>query len=289
MAEFNPAQHEENPLKKYFRQAKVYITLPSKGNFWPQGTIDMPDNGELPVFAMTAKDELTMKTPDALLNGEATVSVVESCVPAIKNAWKMPSVDLDTILIAIRLATYGDKMDITTTVPNTDIDKSYTLDLRQVLNTLVTNNFNNVLEINGMTVHLRPLTYEEFTEASMKTFEEQRIFNLVNDDEMSDMEKIKKFNQSFRKLTELTVFTITKSVVKIEVGEDVVTNPDHIREFIENVDKSFYKELSDHLTKEKEKFSIKPLEIHSTDEEIAEGAPAEWTLPIVFDQSNFFA
>ena len=289
MAEFNPVNLEENPLKKYFRQAKVYITLPSKGNYWPQGTIDMPDNGEIPVFAMTAKDELTMKTPDALLNGEATVSVVESCVPAIKNAWKMPSLDLDTILIAIRLATYGDKMDITTTVPNTDIDKSYTLDLRQVLNTLVTNNFNDVLEINAMKVHLRPLTYEEFTEASMKTFEEQRIFSLVNDDEMSDMEKIKKFNQSFKKLTELTVFTITKSVIKIEVGEDVVTNPDHIREFIENVDKNFYKELSEHLTKEKEKFSIKPLEIHSTDEEITEGAPAEWTLPIVFDQSNFFA
>ena len=289
MAEFNPAQHEGNPLKKYFRQAKVYITLPSKGDFWPEGTIDIPDNGEIPVFAMTAKDELTIKTPDALLNGEATVSVIESCIPAIKNAWKMPSVDLDTVLIAIRLATYGDKMDISTTVPNTTIEKSYTLDLRQVLNTLVTNQFDNVISINNMTVHLRPLTYEEFTEASMKTFEEQRIFTLVNDDTMSDVEKMKKFNQSFRKLTELTVFTITKSVVKIEVEDSVVTNTDHIREFIENVDKGFYKEMSDHLTNEKEKFSIKPLEIHSTDEEIDEGAPTEWTLPIVFDQSNFFA
>lgn len=289
MAEFNPSQYEDNPLRKYFRQAKVYITLPSQGAYWPAGTIDMPDNGELPIFAMTAKDELIMKTPDALLNGEATVSVIESCVPNIKNAWKLPSVDLDTILIAIRIATYGDKMDVSASVPNTDLEKTYTLDLRQVLNKLVTNTFDNVITINGMTVHLRPLTYEEFTEASMKTFEEQRIFTLVNDDEMSDADKIKKFNQSFKKLTELTVFTITKSIVKIEVGEDVVSNPDHIREFIENVDKSFYTELSAHLTREKEKFSIKPLEVHSTDEEIEAGAPNEWTVPIVFDQSNFFA
>jgi hypothetical protein len=289
MVEFNPTQYEDNPLKKYFRQAKVYITLPSQGKYWPAGTLDMPDNGELPVYAMTAKDELTMKTPDALLNGEATVSVIQSCVPNIKNAWKLPSVDLDAVLIAIRLATYGDKMDINTTVPNINVEKSYTLDLRQVLNSLVTNTFEDIFEINDMKVHLRPLTYEEFTEASMKTFEEQRIFALVNDDGIPDSEKIKKFNQSFMKLTELTVFTISKSISRIDVGDDSVTNPAHIQEFIENVDKSFYTELTEHLNAQKDKFSIKPLEIHSTDEEIAEGAPAKWSVPIVFDQSNFFA
>lgn len=289
MPEFNPSQFEDNPLKKYFRQVKVYITLPSQGKYWPAGTLDMPENGELPVYAMTAKDELTMKTPDALLNGEATVSLIQSCVPNIKNAWKLPSVDLDAILIAIRLATYGDKMDINTTVPNTDIQKSYSLDLRQVLNSLVTNKFEDIIEIENMTVHLRPLSYEEFTEASMKTFEEQRIFALVNDDKMTEAEKIKKFSQSFMKLTELTVFTIAKSIIKIDVGEDSVTNPAHLKEFIENVDKSFYTELTTHLSTQKEKFSIKPLQIHSTDEEISEGAPSEWTLPIVFDQSNFFA
>lgn len=293
MAEFNPGSFqgnmEPNPLQKYFRQPKVYVTLPSKGMYYAEGSIDMPENGELPVLAMTAKDELAMKTPDALLNGQATVDVIQSCVPNIKNAWKLPSIDLDALLIAIRIATYGETMEITTKVPNIGDEKAFSIDLRQILNQIVTKDYENHIQVNNMNVYIEPLTYQEFTEASMKTFEEQRIFNLVNDDEMSDMEKIKKFNQSFRKLTELTVFTITKSVVKIEVGEDVVTNPDHIREFIENVDKSFYKELSDHLTKEKEKFSIKPLEIHSTDEEIAEGAPAEWTLPIVFDQSNFFA
>src|SRR6056300_1484429 len=212
MPEFNPSEFstniEQNPLRKYFRQPKVYITLPSKGKFYPQGSLDLPENGELPVFAMTAKDELTMKTPDALLNGEATVSVIQSCVPNIKNAWKLPSVDLDAVLIAIRLATYGDKMDINTTVPNINVEKSYTLDLRQVLNSLVTNTFEDIFEINDMKVHLRPLTYEEFTEASMKTFEEQRIFALVNDDGIPDSEKIKKFNQSFMKITEINVFTI---------------------------------------------------------------------------------
>jgi hypothetical protein len=60
---------------------------------------------------MTAKDELMLKTPDALMNGQATVEVIKSCVPSIKNPWHMPSIDIDTILIAIRIATYGENME----------------------------------------------------------------------------------------------------------------------------------------------------------------------------------
>jgi hypothetical protein len=63
----------------------------------------------------------------------------------------------------------------------------------------------------------------------------------------------------------------------------------YIEEFIANVDKSFYTQLSNHLEVQKEKFSTKPIEISSTDEEVAAGAPTTWSLPIVFDQSNFFA
>ena len=103
----------DNPLAKHFRQPKLYIQFPSKGNFYPDGSLEETETGDYPIFAMTAKDELTIKTPDALLNGQATVSVIQSCVPNIKNAWHVPSIDVDAILIAIRIATYGEKMDLT--------------------------------------------------------------------------------------------------------------------------------------------------------------------------------
>ena len=54
MADSNQTSMEANPLKKYFRQPKVYITLPSKGKFYTDGTLNLPENGELPVYAMTA-------------------------------------------------------------------------------------------------------------------------------------------------------------------------------------------------------------------------------------------
>jgi len=96
-----------NPLANYFRQPKMYMRLPSHGQFYPEGALDTSEIDEYPVYAMTAKDELMFKTPDALMNGQATVEVIKSCIPAIKNPWQMPSLDLDAVLIAIRIATYG--------------------------------------------------------------------------------------------------------------------------------------------------------------------------------------
>jgi len=106
-----------NPLKNYFRQPKLFLSLPSKGKYYPEGSLEVSESGEYPVFSMTAKDELSLKTPDALINGQSTVDVIQSCIPSIKNAWKMPSLDLDAALIAIRIATYGEMMTVSTKVP----------------------------------------------------------------------------------------------------------------------------------------------------------------------------
>ena len=292
MSEFDPAAFnsniEQNPLRKYFRQPKVFVTLPSRGRFYPEGVLNMPETKELPVFAMTAKDELIIKTPDALLNGQATVDVIKSCIPNITNPWYMPSVDLDACLVAIRIATYGENLEITTKVPGTGEERSFDVDLRRVLNGLVTPEFENTLSINNINVELRPLSYKEFTDSNLKTFEEQRIFTLVNDDEMDDATKLSRFNASFKKLTNLTVSMMSKSIAKLSIGDITVTSQDHISEFIDNVDKEFFKGITDHLEEQRKKFAIKPIAVTSTEDDIAKGAPKTFEVPITFDQSNFF-
>jgi hypothetical protein len=293
MSEFNPQEFsgnmEQNPLRKYFRQPKVFITLPSKGKYYPTDALSVPETGEYPVYAMTAKDELSMKTPDALLNGQATVDMIKSCVPSIVNPWHMPSIDLDAVLVAIRIATYGDILEITTKVPGTGEDRKFDVDLRQILNKMVTVEYEDNITVENMKVLLRPLTYKEFTDASLKTFEEQRIFSIVNNDEIPDTEKLTKFNVSFKKLTDLTVTTLSRSIVSISIGDDVVSNIAHIDEFINNADKNFYTSITDHLDIQKSKFQVAPMLVKSSDEDIAAGAPATWEVPITFDQSNFFA
>jgi hypothetical protein len=277
-----------NPLQKYFRQPKLYVRLPSEGQFYPNGALEATETGEYPVFSMTAKDELAFKTPDALLNGQATVDVIQSCIPNIKDAWSMPSIDIDAALIAIRMATYGETLTITTKVPVLGEERQFQVDLREMLDNFANLQYVSSVQIGEMTVVLRPLNYREFTKSAIQTMEEQRIFNLVNNESVSDEDKLQAFTNSFAKLTELTVGMVTQGIAKIIVGEEEVTNRNHIDEFIKNADKEFFTNITKHLEEQKSKYSLKPLKVQAGAEDVEKGVPQTYDVPITFDQSNFF-
>ena len=282
-------QPQANPLSKYFRQPKLFASLPSNGKFYPAGALETTETGEYPIYSMTAKDELTMKTPDALLNGQATVELIKSCVPNIKDPWNLPSIDLDALLIAIRLATYGETMTLSIKTPVTGEEKDMSVNLRDILDNFANIEFEDVVTSGDMTVYIRPLTYKEFTKSALKTFEQQRIFNIVNDDQISDEDKLQAFTNSFAKLTDLTVDMMSNHISAIEIGDTRVDNKQHIDEFMKNADKSFYEAISKHLEEQKLKFTIQPLKAQATLEEIEKGVPETYEVPVTFDQSNFFA
>ena len=198
-------QKKNNPLSGFYRQPKIYIKLPSSGRFYPEGSLDLSSTGDYPVFAMTAKDELMFKTPDALLSGQSTVEVIKSCIPAILDPWRMPSIDLDVCLIAIRIATYGDNMELTSECPNCKSQNEYDINLSNWLEKFVNFQYQELINHEELKLYVRPYTYQEVTKNTIKTFEQQRIFSIVNDENISDEEKIDKFSKSFVKLTELTV------------------------------------------------------------------------------------
>ena len=280
---------ESNPLKKYYRQPKQFVRLPSNYKYYKPGTIQIPESGDVAVFPMTAKDELLFKTPDALLNGEATVRVIQSCIPAITNAWEMPALDIDACLVAIRMATYGTKMQVKVFVPNTKIEKDMELDLQAALDKLLSHTYEEQFLYQNMEVTTRPLTYKEFTEAAIKTFEEQRLATLVNDKEMPEEEKIKRFQASFNKLTDINIQMVSASVASIRVDGQTVTDKTQIQEFLENTSKEFYQTIIDQSTKQKDNFTIPPVDMTATPEEIKAGAPETYKVPVLFDQANFFA
>ena len=282
-------QNSSNPLSRHFRQPKLYIRLPSNGNYYPTGSLERTENNEYPVMAMTAKDELRFKTPDALLNGQATVDVIQSCMPNIKNAWHIPSIDIDAILIAIRIASYGEFMEITTRVPTIDEEFKYDVDLRTLLDNINAVEYENVLQSGDFKIEIAPLNYKAFTDIAIKTFEERRLFKIINSDEMSDEEKLQKFNESFGRITDMNLNMVSRSVVAVQFTEDeVVTNPKFIEEFFENIEKDVFKDIMQHIEVQKKKFSIKPLLATTTEEQRAAGAPETFEVQVSFDQSNFF-
>ena len=279
-----------NPLSMFMRQPKIYIRLPSGGQYWPEGSLQLSETEEYPVYSMTAKDELTLKVPDALMNGQAVVDVIQHCMPNIKNAWHVPALDIDIILIAIRLATYGEMM--TTPIKfGDDLELEYQIDLRVLMDQLMEQiTWEPVVQVtNELTVFVKPLDYKHMSSAALKTFETQKIMQVVNDDTMSEEKKIELFRTSFKSLSDATLGTISDSISRIDSVNGSTDNPKFIKEFIDNTDKEIFNKIQAHLEKLKDINAIKPMVVEVTEEMREQGIKTDTVeVPITFDPSTFF-
>jgi hypothetical protein len=278
----NVAMPKKNPLSGFFRQPKIYVRLPSKGKFYPDGSLDASADGQYPVYAMTAKDELMFKTPDALLSGQSTVELIKSCIPAILDPWQMPSIDLDFALIAIRIATYGDKMEVGCNCPHCNAENSYDINLSAWFTIFDNFNYVDVVEADPLMIHIRPYSYRELTRTSIKTLEQQRIFTIINDESISDEDKLEKFGKSFVKLTELTVDAIANCISSIDSPDGAVSDKEMIKEFINNCAKDMFDKVSTHITNMKDQIEFKAQDVTCGE------CSKEFGLPITMDQANFF-
>lgn len=278
----NMLQPNKNPLTNWYRQPKIYVRLPSQGKFYPAKAIDKSVNDQYPVYSMTAKDELMFKTPDALLTGQSTVEVIKSCIPAILDPWAMPSIDLDFALIAIRIATYGDKMDIECNCPSCQAENTYAVALQPWLDLFNNFEYNDHIEMSPLAIKIRPYSYREVTRISIKTLEQQKLFSIINDEDIDEETKVEKFGKSFVKITELTVDVIADCITAIETPDGVSTDKSQIKEFINNCSKDVFETLQNHISKMKENIEFKASNV------VCGECNHVFNVPITMDNSNFF-
>jgi hypothetical protein len=279
-----------NPLSKYYRQPGVYIKLPSGGKYFGEGAFQPTANGEIPVLPMTAKDEINFKTPDALLNGQSTVDVIQSCVPNIKDAWQVVNHDVDTILLAIRIATFGETMDIEAPVPVINTMQTHSVNLPALLETLrVTELKDEITTKSGFKIKASPMTYKDLTKNQLAAFEQQKIYATVSNSQLGEDEKSLRFIQSFRKLSEMNFEVLVDSLISLTAPNGTtITDKNQIRDFFDNATAKITSEIQDSLAELRLQGSIKPMKVKATEEQIKAGVPATYEVPITFDNSNFF-
>ena len=279
-----------NPLKRYYRQPQISIQLPSKSRYYAADVVETTTTGEHPVLPMTAIDELAFRTPDSMMNGQATVDVIRSCIPTILDPWQLVNYDIDTVLIAVRIASYGETIDVTSGVPGTNESATHTVSLPQMLEQLRNIEVTDTCELkDGLKITVSPLTYKQITESQLKTFEQQRIYAQVSQSQMTAEEKTKRFTDSFKILSELNMSLLISNIDRITLpsGESV-TDRAQIKQFVENADAKLIKELENKLIDIRQQGSIKPFKAKATEEQIKAGAPATYEVPITFDNANFF-
>lgn len=275
--------NQNNPLAKFFRQPAIYIKLPSNGQYWPEGSLELPESGEIPVYPMTAADEITLKTPDALLNGQGVVNVIKSCCPNILDPWKAPSIDVDTLLISLRIASYGNNMEFETRCPKCNEEHNYDLPLDQILSSVQKPDYTKSMEINGLKIKLKPQMYFSVNQTNMVNFEEQRILQTINDETLTDEERAARFDAHLLRLVELNIQIVTDSTESITTPDGaVVTDHDMILEFYTNTGSKLLKEVQKHIQLINESALLKPQAVHCA------SCGEEFEIPILFDYANFF-
>ncbi len=277
-------QKPVNPLRAHFRQPAIYLKLPSGGQFWPAG-LDLPEVGEIPVYPMTARDEILLKTPDALLNGQGIIDVIQSCCPNITDAWQMPSVDVDAVLIAIRIASYGTNMSVDTVCPNCKTENNFDIDLTGYIDNIKIPDYNQKFAHDNIKIKLRPQNYASLNETSKISYEQQRVLENIIVDGSEDQAKVVEYKKHITKLVDLNAKLLVDNTEYIEITNTgtVVTDKQFIEEFYFNCDSELCKALQEKLIEIGKEGAIKP-QVGT-----CEKCSTNYDVALTFDYANFFA
>ena len=154
-----------------------------------------PISEEVAIFPMTAKDEIMMKNPDALLNGEAVLQVIKSCVPSVLEPRELTNIDVDALLMGIQSATYGDEMEVSTKCQHCDKELTGSTSIQEALDDIDPLEEVNTIKWDELTVVLRPVRYRSTIEAGLVNFQTTRSLQGIAD-LPDDMDKLSIFNEN---------------------------------------------------------------------------------------------
>jgi len=273
----------KNPLAGHFRQPAIYLNLPSKGRWWGENALDMPANQEIPIYPMSTKDEIILRTPDALLNGQGIVDVIHSCCPNILDAWKMPSIDTDAILIAIRIATYGNQMNFDSKCAHCGEENTHSVDLSMPLASLKCPDYSSLLEYKDLKIRFKPQFYFTANKSNMLEFEEQKILSLLNSADMDPDEKAAQLSKSLDKMFDYGLQACTQSTDYIELADGTrVDDSEFIFEFYKNAESEVVRLLQAKVTDLSKQ--ARPAGITLACQECHK----PYEIELAFDYANFF-
>lgn len=275
----------DNPLAQYFRVPGIHVVLPSRGAFTPAEELETSMTGELAVYPMAARDEIWAKNPDGLLNGYSIENIIKSCVPGVKNPRRMPSQDIDYLLLAIKKATFGDKLELTTTCPKCKNEHNFECSIEEVMSTAKQLDPEYSVRISDeMVAKIRPYDYNATTRTNLAAFEEAKLLQSLVAIGLPEESRITAFSNSFEKISNLNLDLLADAVVSIVVPGGEVSDPKHIREFLENASKDAIDAIEE---------GMKVFRDTGIDRKIALVCPQEeckneWTTELMFDPSHFF-
>lgn len=275
---------QNNPLRQYFRAIKLYMRLPSGTSYYQPNVVEFTDKGEIGVMPMTGKDELALKNPDALLNGEALIEVLSSCVPAVKQPRALLTNDIDALITAIRYATYNDSLETVINCPSCGHENTFKLDLQYALDNMSELDPEYVVNLeSGLSVFVKPYAFPELLKGLHTQFEQSKLSRAIESDSITDEQRTSIFGKAFKDMAVIKFELMTAGVVKVidETNNVDVTDKKYIKEFLQNIDKKSADRIGDLIDE------INKIGIRRTFTATCEKCTHQWENEIDFNPVNF--
>ncbi len=271
-----------NPLLNFNKKPARYVKLPSQGQGYTN--IKLSDSGELAVYPMTAKDELMLKSPDALLNGEAVINVLRNCAPDIANPREIQIIDVDAIMVAIRMATYGDNMEMVAVCPHDKHENTVQVHLPMLLDQQTYwTGLTEIKTSSGIVAKLKPYTVTDQNKTSLVSFEQMTALSQIDKQNLDTQTKLQTANSTFSELINVSIELIARSInAAVTPDGQEITDYNFIKEWVIGLGKADY-DLIDTALKDLIKIGL-PKSMNIKCDKCSEVFEA----PINFNPSDFF-
>ena len=279
---------ENNPLKQYFRQPAIYVKLPSKGRWYDDGSVLVNEDGEVPIYPMSAIDDIMLNTPDAMLNGHALEKVITNCVPSVKDPKRLFLPDLEALFVGIKAATNNGVSDYDRKCPKCQHENNFELNCQALLDgtTFIDENDLTIKFGADLIVHVKPYDFEMRQMFIRREVEEEKTIRAIDaaNETLDELGKAAVLAEGVDRLAQITFALVARSIEKVIMLRENITviEPRHINEWLMEISKPQADIVIDAVNKLNSFGVIKNIPVQCTQ------CGHAWEDPISFDPTSFF-
>ena len=235
---------KNNPLTNEIDLPGISVTLPTGGKFYDQGVLKSGANPEdLMVGPFSMWDEVNWRNPYSIMSGDAIRKLLTRVTPDIERPDGLCAVDVDTILLAARQASYGNTMEMEIVCTNDECKKTGQIAVRldnvmlQYQSLLPAEQWQVTFE-NGQVAQIRPILYSEVIDMlkmAIQTEKETKRID-INDDDKQELMVDRMIN------TQVSLMRTSIAWVKSKSGE-IYHDQDIINDWLDNIPVTWVEEL----------------------------------------------
>ena len=234
---------DNNPLAIFQRKPQPLLKLPSNGRWWAPNSLE--NNSIIEVLSMTGRDEFMLLNANPILLNSVLVELIQRCIPAVKDAWQMPKVDMDAAIIAIRIASYGNMMKTVHQCPNCKADNIIDVDLHDMIDNITLPDFDQPIYINDdIAFYVKPTTMKDSETIALSQTRRLALLAEITKQDINQEEQAKLINDNLWQLTDDAVKMMSYNIDRVIAKGAVVSDPQFIQQWIMDADRESYDKIN---------------------------------------------